>query len=113
MVFSAIQVLAMIFALFAWSRAFMRFKDHQINGSSFLLWSLVWASLLLAALLPNTPSIIATTIGVQRPVDVLVYGSIIVLLYAVFRLYIKIEDNNFELTRLVRAIAIENPKKRR
>jgi hypothetical protein len=113
MVFTALQALAIIFALFAWSRTLIRWKDHQINVSGFLLWSLVWMALGIAAVSPTTPRMLSKIVGVQRPVDVLIYGSIIILLYLMFRLYIKIEGNNFEITRIVRAMALSQPRKRK
>jgi hypothetical protein len=109
---SAVQVIAVVFALFAWSRVLIRFKDHQIKMSSLFLWSIVWVGLIAAALLPETPRILAKIVGVQRPVDALIYGSIIILLYMTFRLYVKSENDNQEITRIVRALAIERARKR-
>lgn len=101
-----IVAIAVAFCLFAWSRAIMRFKDHKINTAGFLLWSIFWIGIILFIVKPESTTFIARLIGVSRPVDGFVYGSVVVLLYLVFRLYVQQESLNHEITRIVRAMAI-------
>jgi len=111
MAFVTLQLIVVIFALFAWSRAIFRYKDHKINLSALALWSLIWFGVIISVLLPQTSRAFADLLGINRPVDALVYGSIVALLYLVFRLYVQMESSNFEMTRLVRALAIRNARR--
>lgn len=57
---------------------------------------------------PKISDIIAHKIGVGRGVDALVYVSIVGLFYGMFRLYVKMEFLEHELTSLVRSLALKN-----
>ncbi|MEK6822802.1 MAG: DUF2304 family protein [Nanoarchaeota archaeon] len=111
MVFVTLQVIAVMFAIFAWSRVIFRFKDHKMNISALFLWSAVWVGVIVAVLMPETSRTLSLVLGISRPVDVLVYGSIVMLFYMVFRLYILVEGIGHDTPRLVRAIAVLNPRK--
>ncbi len=110
MQFSALQIIVILFVLFAWSRAFLRFRDHKISLTEFIFWSVIWAGVITALLLPKTADIISYSLGVNRPVDLAVFVSILLIFYLVFRLYVKHEQQEQEITKLVREIAIRTPK---
>jgi hypothetical protein len=110
---SIIQILLILFALFAWSRAALRLKDKIITVGEFLFWSLIWASVIIVSLIPQVMSIISDFIGIGRATDLAVYVSIVVLFYLMFRIYVKIESQNHQMTKLIREIAIENAKKKK
>ena len=107
-----LQGLVVLFAVFAWSRAFLRFKDRKMSVFGFLTWSLVWGGFLTIILLPKTSRFITRSLGINRPVDGLVYFTITLLLYFVFRLYIQTESLKSETTAIVRALAIERATKK-
>ena len=68
----------------------------------------MWVWLLTFTLLPQTLSFIWWIFGIQRWADVLVYASIIFLIYFSLLLLRKVESNKEDITRLVREIAINN-----
>lgn len=105
--------IAIIFFLFAWSRALLRFRDGKINAHELIGWTILWVGLGIIVVLPATIAVLSTFIGIQRPIDVFVYGSIIVLFYLVFKAYVKIEGLERNLTTVVRKEAIENAQKPR
>lgn len=107
---SALQVVVLIFALFAWSRAMLRFKDRKISLGEFFFWTIIWLLVITTSLLPRTAEIMADFFGISRPIDLAVYVSILLLLYLIFRLYVKNEQLQQEMTKLVREIAVRNPK---
>jgi hypothetical protein len=49
-------------------------------------------------------------VGVERGADLIVYASIVVLFYAMYRVLIRLERQNKELTDLVRSLAIHEVK---
>jgi len=105
-----IQILIIIFALFAWSRAMLRLKDKNISLGEFLFWSVLWIAVILIALFPTLIGDLSQIVGVGRAVDMVVYVSIIVLFYLVFRLYVFVDSKNREITTLVRELAIRDAK---
>ncbi len=58
-------------------------------------------------LIPQTLGFISNLLGISRPVDVIIYLSIAVMFYLIFRLYVKIETAEQEITKIVREKAIK------
>ena len=101
-----IQVIILVFVFFAISRVFLRFYHKEITLPAFLFWILIWIAVTVVTLLPNWASYLASALGVGRGSDLLVYLSIILLLYLVFRLYVRFENLERELTKLVRQLTL-------
>ena len=103
-----IQIIIIIFAVFALSRAFLRFKDNKLNIRDFIFWLVLWLGVILISSIPNVMNFISGIFGIGRGIDLIVYASIILLFYLVFRLYVHIENQKKEITLLVRKISMEN-----
>lgn len=87
-------------------------KKKRFNALHFFVFLFVGAFLAWVAFVPEMLQFIWDIFGVQRWADVLVYSSIIFLVYFVLLLLRKTEENSEELTQLIREIAIQNsPKK--
>ncbi|MBI4918742.1 DUF2304 family protein [archaeon] len=102
----AISVIILVFALFAWSRAILRFKDNKLNTSEFIFWSIIWLGVSLLALNPELAGLVSFKIGIERPVDLVIYLSIILLFYLIFRMYVKQDKIEQEITELVRELSL-------
>jgi len=107
---SVLQIIVVVFALFAWSRAILRLKDRKIVISEFIFWTVIWAAVVVTSLLPATANAVSTFFGISRPIDLAIYVSILLLLYLTFRMYVKHEQLEQEMTKLVREIAVKLPK---
>ena len=107
----AFQLVVIIFSLFAWSRALLRFRRRQLNLREFTFWTLAWGALALIAVLPKTTKFLSQPLGIGRPIDAIIYASIILLFYLIFRAYIKLESVERSITLLVRDEAIRNAKR--
>ncbi|MBU0732182.1 DUF2304 family protein [Patescibacteria group bacterium] len=106
-----IKFLIILFILFALSRLILRFKDGSVGIWGFLLWGALWIIIGIVTFLPQTTTVVASILGVGRGADVAVYISIILLFYAVFRLGIKQENIESQITELVRKDALNSKKK--
>lgn len=108
---TTIQIFLLLFILFALSRVILRIREKVLPAKTGFFWILVWLAALAGILLPKTTTRIASLFGVGRGVDVIVYLSLALLFYLVFRIYVMIEDLRHEVTFLVRQIALFNSKK--
>jgi len=108
-----IQIIAVLFALFAYSRAILRFKDKKITGKEFLFWSIIWISIIIVALLPGVTSWFSNLFGIRRPIDLGIYASIIILFYLIFRMYVKLEGVEQDITKVVRNMAMKKEKRKK
>jgi hypothetical protein len=74
-------------------------------------WSALWALGLAFVLFPDLTSIVASAVGVGRGVDVVVYAAIILLFYLVFRIYLRLDRMEREITVLVRQLSVDEASK--
>lgn len=107
---TVIQVLMILFAIFAWSRALLRLKDKAIKVNEFVFWSIIWLSLIIFSASPVLLSTLSSFVGIQRATDFAVYISIIMLFYLMYRLYAKIEKQEQDITKIVRTISLKRKK---
>ena len=112
MAITIIQILLILFALFAWSRAFLRLRSKTLTIGEFSFWSLIWIAVIVVGLFPSIITDVSTFVGIGRGVDLAVYMGIILLFYLLFRLYVKVDSQAQEITKLVREIAIRDAKQK-
>jgi len=106
------QILVTVFVIFAFSRVILRFKEGKISLVAMVAWLLLWTTVEIIIWEPKTTTSLAQILGIGRGADLIIYGSLVVLFYLVFRIYVKLEDIERQITTLVRKIALSNkPKK--
>ncbi len=108
---TTIQIVLLIFTVFAVSRVFLRLREKVISTKTALFWILIWMAAIVGILLPKTTTKIASIFGVGRGVDVIVYISLALLFYLVFRIYVMIQDMRHEITSVIRKFALQNASK--
>lgn len=87
-------------------------KKQKFNALHLLVFLWIWIWLLVFTFFPGILNAIGAVFWIARWADVLVYASIIFLLYFVLLLLSKHVENKDDITELVRELAIENsPKK--
>jgi hypothetical protein len=106
-----IQIFIVLFVLFAISRAVVRLRDGVLGVAWFAFWLAMWLVLGVVAVLPQTTTVIAEFLGVGRGVDAVIYTAIIFLFYLVFRLFLKIEKLEHEITLMVRELGLRKAEK--
>jgi small membrane protein len=106
-----LQIITVFFAVFALSRAYLRFKEKKLSSPAFFFWFGLWMVGTIVVIVPDMATRVANLFGIGRGADVVIYSSIAILFYMVFRVYIKIEDTQKQITDLARAIALEKYKK--
>lgn len=112
------QFLISIFVVFAISRVLARFKEGKLSTVATLAWFFLWLAVEIAVWIPNSTTLVAQILGIGRGADLIIYGSIVALFYLIFRIYIKLQDIEREITQVVRKVALQNiskisPKKRK
>ena len=100
-----IQVVAVLFAAFSLSRVILRYKDQNVSFREFIFWTIVWVSIIFVAIEPGAAGYLSRLVGVERPLDMAIYVSIIVLFYLIFRLYVHQQNLERNITKMVREMA--------
>ncbi len=111
-----ISIIIIIFSIFALSRVILRTQDKSISFKESLLWVIIWITITIFTIIPQATDKLSSLFGVGRGVDTAFFLSIIFLFYIVFRLYVKIDQLDKDITELTinstkRITEIENNKR--
>jgi len=101
-----LQIILAIFSIFALTRVLFRFRDKQLKPAGLFFWMALFISALVGVIFPFQLSGVARVFGIGRGADLIIYVSIIILFYLVFRIYILMEDLRLEITQVVRQLAL-------
>ncbi len=108
----AFQLIVIFFCLYAALRVGQKIRSRALSRRWGYFWLAFWAGVGIVVALPWTTSLLAARLGVTRGVDLVIYVSIVALFYLVFRLTIKIEKLESNITKLVREVALSDAKNR-
>lgn len=105
------QIILIAFALFAIAHTSRQYHRQKVSVHWLVVWTFLWLLVIAVALAPQTTDVIAQQLGVERGADLLVYCAVIVLVYGMYRMYIRMTRVERELTELVRKVAIDRAQK--
>ncbi|HEX9664667.1 MAG TPA: DUF2304 domain-containing protein [Patescibacteria group bacterium] len=106
------QVLTVVFVLYVFYKIWVRYKDKTINRREFIFWVLVWLIVGVIVLFPELTTYLARLVGIGRGVDLIIYISIAILFYMVFKIFLRIDKIDQEITALTRKTAIDDKLKK-
>lgn len=103
-----IKIILILFVLFAVFKVGLRYRDKIISLQEFVLWTIFWFMVGLLVLFPDLTSYVANFVGVGRGVDLVLYLSILILFYLMFRSLAKLDKVEKDVTKVVRAVALKD-----
>lgn len=95
-----------IFFLFALIKVVARFRVGYLSKGGLVWWSLFWVVAGVVVILPNSTAYFAKLVGIGRGADLVVYVSLVAIFFIIFRLMIKVELLNKDITKLTRKITL-------
>ena len=106
--FRTYQVLLIIATIMVIIFFYRSLRVKKITPATFALWVLVCLIVNFFAFAPRFSDPLAGFFGFGRGLDLLLVLGYALLVYAVYRLYVKIDELNRNTTELVRALAIKD-----
>lgn len=109
------KIALVIFAVFAICKTYIQYRAQSVSRYWLGVFVAIWLIVVGVALFPASSDIVARVAGVGRGADLIVYVSVVVLLYAMYRLLLEQRKMHEDFTELVRKTAIiqaESPKDR-
>ncbi len=103
-----IQILLVVFFLFVLAKVVGRFRAGDLSLAGMIGWVLFWISAMVVALLPNSTARLAEFVGIGRGADLVVYVALAGIFFIIFKLMVKIEVLNKEITKLTRKISLQD-----
>lgn len=85
-----------------------RRRVGRLNLRSTLFWLLFLVAADVVVLKPEITTIVANKFGIGRGADFVLYLAIILVFYLLFKLNLKVETLNRDLTKIVRERALED-----
>lgn len=82
----------------------------QISGWFFAIWAGLWLSVAVIDVWPDIINRAANILGVGRGVDLMIYISLFVLFYSLFRLSARFSQLDKKISVLIQKIAIVEAK---
>lgn len=108
-----LRILLSLFFIFALSRVWMRFRSRSLALLGFVFWTGLFGTGLLTMVFPEITILAANYLGIGRGVDFIIYVSIAILFYLVYRLYVFLDDIRNDIAKIIRELALRSPKKPR
>jgi hypothetical protein len=106
-----IKILTVALALVGLGRALIRWRKGASLTAEFLFWAILWSGIGVVVFVPHLTDRAAQWIGVSSGFNALVFLTILGLLFAVYRLFVRTQTLERDLTQLVRLRALEQPER--
>ena len=101
---TTINLIIIVFVAFAASRAYLRFRSKSISIKELIFWLTIWATIILVTIFPDFSGRLASPLGIGRGADLVFILAILILFYLVFRLNVKIDQLDQDITELVKKL---------
>jgi len=106
-----IQFLIIAFAIFVVTRIVLNFRKGQVSLRGLIFWLGLWLIIIVGFVLPQTTTFLARIFGIARGADVAIYLSVVLLFYLTFKIFIKLEKIESDISKIVREIALKSKEK--
>ncbi len=103
-----IQIILVAFFIFAIFKVLGKFKNKEFQTSETIAWSVFWILAIVVVMNPNSTYVLAKFLGVGRGVDAVVYLSLAILFFLIFKMFVRLEKMERQITKVVRAQALKD-----
>ncbi|KKR81577.1 MAG: hypothetical protein UU73_C0001G0147 [Candidatus Daviesbacteria bacterium GW2011_GWA1_41_61] len=103
------QLLLSTIIIFIIYKTALSFKKGNLSKNFTFTWLLLWAGVLFFIFEQNTLIKAAHSVGISRGVDLVIYLSIILLFYLVYRIFYNLNEINQKITKIIREEALRHP----
>lgn len=105
------QIIALIVIVFFLARLFWQKKNNAIGYNEFYFWLVFWIFSALAMIFLKYIDKAVARLGFSGSgIEIMLYIAVITLFYFIFRLRMKLEKIERDMTEIVRAVSINNKK---
>lgn len=103
------QIIALIIIVWFASRLYWQKKNNHIGANEFLFWLIFWFVAAGLIIFIRYIDRLAVELGFSASgIEILIYLSIVILFYFVFRLRLRFEKIEEDITSIVKNIALKN-----
>ncbi len=88
-----------------------KFSKKEITLQEFVIWLLFWVGAGFIVIWPDSSSYLAVYLGVGRGADLVVYLALVLVFYLIFRIFLRIEKIERDITKIISHIALKDEDK--
>lgn len=103
-----IQIFTIVLAVLILIKTVADFKKNKITLLVFLFWAILWLIIIAVATLSQVANFLDDVLGKGRGIDAVVYFSILLIFYILFRIVTKLEKIESNITAITRKIALRD-----
>jgi hypothetical protein len=103
-----IQIILLFIIALIILRLIAKKRSKELTGKQFSGWLLIWLLAAIVVIWPDLTVRLANLVGIGRGADLVVYSALIFLFYFIFRLLLRIEKMEKNLTKIVREEALKD-----
>ena len=103
-----IQIILSLVFIFAVLRVLARYRSKELTSLTTLGWLLFWVAAGVVVVWPDSTFRLARLVGVTRGADLVVYAALVTLFFIAFRLMVRQEKIQRDITLLTRKVTLEN-----
>ena len=105
-----VQLILIAFACFMVYVLYLHWRKKNVSNKMFGAWSLIWLVFVLFAFFPTLLAPIIKDLFIVRVMDLAMIGAFMILTYVTVENNIKIKNQNEQIEKLVRDLAIKEKK---
>lgn len=98
--------------MFALTRVILRYRGGIVPLTGFIFWCSIFSLAIIGVIFPGYTSNLAKFLGIGRGVDLVIYISIVLIFYLIFRIYVYVENLKREMTELIQKLALKDDNKK-
>jgi len=102
-----IQIILIVLIAITILRLLAKYESREVSMRQLSGWLAIWLLASAVIIRPDLTVRLANLVGVGRGSDLVIYLAIIFLFYTVFRLLLRIENMEKNLTKVVRSEALK------
>ncbi len=103
-----IKIFLLIIIILIISRIASKYLKKELTVKEFVLWVLFWIGAGFIVIWPDTSSYLAMLLGVGRGADLVIYLSLVLVFYLLFRIFVRIEKIERDITKIISHIALKD-----
>lgn len=107
-----LQIIISLFIVAILVKLFRQRQAHKMSPSSFVIWFLLWLAVVVAFWQPDATTYLANWLGIGRGSDLVIYLSVLAIFYLLFKIFVRLNKIDSEITKIVRKDALKDEQKR-
>jgi hypothetical protein len=102
-----LQIIITVLVVLALVVVVSKKRQNKMTLTQAGAWFVMWLVVLIVFWYPESTNYLASTLGIGRGADLIIYVAILAMFYMMFRMYLRVDKLNSDITEVVRKVGID------